>query len=441
MEKTQYQWYTCPGYSAHWGVAETVCDGNNSANWTSTLSGATKLLYTFASATRPAQMYMMKYLPSHKAYLTANVARTVTGSRLSFYWAPHPWGPFYPVTNSECSERDTNYPYGCVPFFALMDYGENVISTSPPKTQIRISAKNDHDPGNGQGSPGFWTVEAASGRVPFAGAARRADYMGSSGQLGMGHRFVSANESGAVSRRGSGINGTYSLDWWIDFWDHGGATTSAATSRPWFRDVISGGTKYFSPAFTDGGEGVGFAKGITLEVDCVGVMGNEYLPRIQSSFNDSTFSASSGNSSWTFISVFKITNVSNARGVMGLTGSIDYTYNPTSVDLTVSQHNTGDVCIRWGPAVNHTDFCTAGSTISANTWYFLTISAEANGSGYPTITMYLGTAGSITEFGAVNMATSGTGTTAGGLTKTCPSKCVSTPEVGSGVVDLGFLGS
>jgi hypothetical protein len=146
----------------------------------------------------------MKYLPSHNAYLTASVAHP--DNRMAYSWAPHPWGPFYPVGTSDCTENAGSYAsvHGCVPFWALMDYGENVISTNPPKTQIRLSGKTDHDSGNGEGSPGFWTVEAVAGRAPIAGAARRADYMGSARQMGMGHRFVSGNEAGAMVQSHAG---------------------------------------------------------------------------------------------------------------------------------------------------------------------------------------------------------------------------------------------
>ncbi len=437
MTRASYQWYYCPGYTPYWGVQETVCDGNNGASWTSTMTSATPILYSYTADTPfPGQIYMMKYLPSHHAYLTASVLHFPAGrNRLAYHWAPHPWGPFYPVSSSNCDQNDNNYPLplgGCVPMWTLMDYGENIISSNPPETQIRISARSFGGPNN-EGSPGFWTVEAASGKVPFTGAARRADYLNYV-QMGMGHRFVSGNEAGAISRRGTG----YTADWWADFWDQGGGT---ATNMPAFRDLLSGGAKYFNATFTDPVDAFGFGKGLTLGTDGVGVpRGGEYAPRIQSNFKDSTFSAGSGNSSWTFVSVFKIADVSSKRGVMGIRNTADGSYNPTSIDMTVSEHSTGDLCVRWGVYANHTDFCTAGSTITANTWYFLAISAQANGSGYPTVTMYLGKAGTITEFGGVNMAVSSTGTSGGGLTKTCPSKCAATPVVTSAAVVLGMEG-
>ena len=434
MTKTAYQWYYCPGYAPYWGSAETVCDGNRSSSWTSTQASSTIIMYSASdNSPFPTQVYNMKYLPSHNAYLMAGVIRP--DDRLSYSWSPHPWGPFYLVGTSDCTEKSANYPTGCVPFWALMDYAENVISTNPPKTQIRISGKTDNDSGNGEGSPGFWTIEAVTGRAPVAGAARRADYMGAAHQSGMGHRLVSGNEAGAISRRGSG----YFLGSWADFWDHGGMTT--AISHVSFRDLLTNGANYWSVAFTDGGEGQGYGKGLSLQSDGVGIpSGGEYAPRIQSSFTDSVFSAGSGNNSWTLVTVFKIADVSVVRGLMGIRNSPDGTFSPTSIELYASYHNVGDLCIRWGVYTNHTDFCTVGSTISANAWYFLAISAQANASGYPTITMRLGNAGTITEFGGVNMATAATGTTGAGLTKTCPTNCTATPAVTSAPLALGMAG-
>jgi hypothetical protein len=201
MDKTQYQWYTCSGYVALWTVTESVCDGNKSSSWTSTMSSATILMYQIAGSARPEQLYHLKYLPSHHSYLTASISRL--GGRPSFYWSPHPWGPFYAVTSSECTSSDGNSPQGCPGFFSLMDYGENIISTTPSLTQIRIAGKSGFDQGNGAGSPEFWTVEAGLGRLPFMGIARRAEYMGISGQNGMGHRFTNGVESGAIPMRGN----------------------------------------------------------------------------------------------------------------------------------------------------------------------------------------------------------------------------------------------
>jgi hypothetical protein len=451
MDKAQYQWYTCAGYNVYWAVPESVCDGSHPANWTSTMSGATNLFYTFASATRPGQIFMMKYLPSHKSYLTANVARTVTGSRLSFYWAPHPWGPFYPVTNSECSERDANYPQGCVPFFSLMDYGENIVSVDPPTTQIRLASKSDD---TSEGLPSFWTVEAATGRVPFTGAARRADYMGISGQLGIGHRFVSGNEAGSISRRGSGINGVYSLYWWTDFWDHGGATTNGATSRPWFRDAISGGAKHFDPMYTDAGDGVGFGKGLSLQMEGPKVIYSGYTDRVQSSFTDSTVFP--GNSSWTYITTFKVTDAN--------TGSGGGVYNNSNAPVTLlyaggshasnvsleigaardwngTDSGDGNIFVAWGDYTGSTSptfFHTASNLILPNVWYFLAVTAKASGSGFPIVTVYLGNAGALAEYGGGDLSTSVNNSVSNGLTKTCGTNCAATPNVNSS--QLIYLG-
>jgi hypothetical protein len=430
MTKASYQWYYCPGYVPYWGSAETVCDGNKSASWTSTQASATIIFYSITqTGLEPQQPYMMKYLPSHHSYLVASVSHPPGYvSRLAYQWAPHPWGPFYPAGASECIERDANYPTGCTPFWALMDYGENTISTTPPLTQIRVSARSFGNPS--EGDPGFWTIEAASGRVPFAGAARRADYMGISGQLGMGHRFVSGNEAGAISRRGAG----YSLGWWTDLWEHGGI--AAATARPYFRDLLSNGAKSFCPD-TDNGAygGCGFFNSFELDADGVRVWPG-YTPRIVSSVSDSVFSASAGNASWTYAMEFKLTALGG--GLLGLEQAWSYSpYLPLTLTLDTSRISAGDLCLGFGSDSHHTTFCTPGSTITTGAWHFLAISAQANVSGYPTIKMYLGTAGTITEFGGVNMAIAATGTAGANLTKTCLSDCTSTPAIPSVPIWVG----
>jgi hypothetical protein len=431
MDKSQYQWYTCTGYSPYWGVQDTVCDGNNGANWTSTLSGATTILYDFySSGITPGVMLMMRYMPTHKAYLTANIQNT-TVSRYTFYWAPHPWGPFYPVTSSDCYEQDANYPHGCVPSFALMDYGENVISTTPPRTQVRIAAKSDE---TSQGTVAFWTVEAAAGRVPFTGAARRADYMGVSGQLGMGHRFVSGNEANAISRRGLG----YSLDWWTDVWDHGGMTCCGADTRPWFRDLMSGGAKYFAGWDTDGGDHRGLGHSV-FRSDGLYIPSG-YGPRLDSNFTDTTWSA---NSSWTFITAFTLASLSNTPRLMYTGTPPASPYPLSSMSIVSGLVSPGDLCLAFSEAAYQTTFCLPGSTLTTNTWYFLTLSAEAQGSGYPIYRIYLGTGGTITEYGGVDLSTSGDGSSGGNVTKHCyastPSgnHCTAAPAITGTVSSIG----
>ena len=429
MDKSQYQWYSCAGYSNYWPIAETVCDGNRSSSWTSTMSNATVLIYVQNASIWPGERYALKYLPSHGSYMLSGLTRDVAGTRFSYNWAPHPWGPYYPVWNSDCVETG----FACGPGFnVLMGYGENVISTSPPLAQIRISSDvgpGRHTPG---GNPNFWTLEAAGGRVPFAGMSRRADYL-NTGQLGMGHRFVSGNMCGAISRRG--------LAWWADLWDHGGITVNA--NRPYFRDVLSGGSNYFNVMSTNGSYGGNrWGNGASLETDGVKLLSG-YVARLESSFTDTTFSANSGNSSWTFLAVFKITNpsgtgVQNQYGrpipILGTSGG-DVN---TSVDVYVGDRTPGDLCVQWGGkyTTSPASFCTTNAVISANTWYFAAISANANGSGFPTITIYLGNAGTIAEYGGVNMATSASGTSGGGLTKVCTG-CSATPAIVAGTVALG----
>jgi hypothetical protein len=432
MTKAAYQWYSCLGYNPYWGVAETVCDGNRDANWASDESLATKLMYNYYQAgIWPGVIIAMRYMPSHDSYLTSGVQVT-TVAREAMFWAPHPWGPFYPVGTSECSESDANHPYGCVASEVLMDYGENVISTSPPQTQVRISAKSDE---GSMGTVGFWTVETATGRVPVTGAARRADYMGISGQLGMGHRFVSGNEAGAISRRGPG----YSLDWWTDVWDHGGMTCCGAQNRPFFRDLLSSGAKYFQAWDADGGDHVGLGHS-SMTADGVAIPYG-YGPRLQSYSADTTLSANSGNSSWTFLTVFELTTAGN-NTLMRIGGAVADPYPLNNLIIGASVKAAGDLCLSYSANAYETTFCLPGGTLTTGVWYSLAISAQHT-AAWPIYRIYLGTGGTVTEYGGVDLSVAGDGITGNGITKHCSAssptgnRCTSGPAISATVLGLG----
>ena len=295
---------------------------------------------------------------------------------------------------------------------------------NPPRTQIRTAVKGDF---TSEGHPSFWAIEAAGGRVPVTGMARRADFKGLVGQNGMGHRFVSDNMAGAISRQGKGASGTYKLDWWVDLWDHGGIIGEKATNRPYFRDSMSGGSRSFNVAVPAGNmyaQGAALlANGVQLTVGCCG------STQLVSSFTDGTVSANSGNASWTFVGVFQITNPSCAtsssctgNGVenrfnrplplltMGVGGSNVGMQINVGRDTSGNGSGVGNVAVSWGQypgagGTNPTIISAPANVINLNTWYFLAVTAKANGSGYPTITMYVGNAGTITEYGGASLAT------------------------------------
>ena len=433
MNKALYEWYSCPGYSTFWPIADTVCDGNRSSSWTGTIGDATVLVYTkrWGNGARPGECFGLRYLPSHGSYLMTCLQESYiyAGGRSAAYWAPHPWGPYYPLYNSE----STGMAASLQSFLVGMPYQENIISTTPPSTQLRVSANvgpGHYTPG---GNPVFGALDVISGKVTGAGISRWGDWLGEYGYIGMGHRLVSGNEADGISRRGKSANGVYSLDWWTDLWDHGG--DAAATDRPYFRDLVTGGVRYLAARSNNGLTDFNrFGDNVSLRADGVYISGGEYNPRLQSTWSDTTLT---GNASWTLVFVVKPTSDSSV-GIFG-TPNIDWSYNPTMVNVAAGVHAAGDLCVRWGPLNNHTDLCTAGSQIAANNWYFLAITAEAQTSGYPTIRMYLGNAGTIAEFGGVGMALSATGTSAGGLTKLCPVTCTATPAVTSNILYLGRL--
>jgi hypothetical protein len=196
MNKASYQWYYCPGYSTKFAVAESVCDGNLSGSWTGTIGSATAIMNLQIAGIWPGERYPLTFVPSHGAYLLSGLTRDPAGTRFSYMWAPHPWGPFYPGYMSDCVETGSsgNPAHTCGPGFnTAMAYGYNLISSSPAISQIRISS--DEGPGSRPpgGAPSFWALQAETGRAPFTGAARRANYLGALGQqLGMGHRHIAA---------------------------------------------------------------------------------------------------------------------------------------------------------------------------------------------------------------------------------------------------------
>jgi hypothetical protein len=438
FNKSAYEWYYCPGYTSYWPVEDSVCDFSQSANRTGTLANATVILHTGNASVWPGEREMLTYLPAFGSYLLSGITRDYQnippgGGRISWHWAPHPWGPFYPITQSSCVETGNGGATAyCDPGFnAALAFQAVTNSTAPPAMQLRYTA--DSFSYSSGGNPVFGEVDVATGRVPVNGMARRANYINTA-QLGMGHRFVSGGMAGAIPRRGLSPNGgTYNIAWWTDVWDHGGDTYYP--TRAVFRDVISGGTKYFG-VYDQESPNPRYAHANSLVADGVQASSGGYSERMQSSFTDSTFSANAGNSSWTLMGAIKTTTIGAITGYAGMGGTVTGG-TPTQITVTASQHTAGDLCIRWGTGNGHTDFCTTSGVITANTWYFFAVSASANGSGYPTITMYIGNGGTITEYGGVNMATSANGTTGGGLTKRCGSYCATTPAVLSDVVYLG----
>lgn len=439
MDKSAYLWYYCPGYNTRWAQADTVCDGNQSTSWTSTLANATVVkqtdnLYGYL----PSDIGSIRYLPTFKSYLLSGQNWGCCGNALAYDWAPHPWGPFY-----SAGIMPPAYVGGQPIFGWLMGYGDSSISTNPPRDRIRVASGTWWGVRLSGGAPAFWSLEAAPGRVPFTGMARRAEYSGV-GQSGMGHRFVSSNDAGAISRRGKTTSGgDYRLDWWADFWDHGG-DAGVSSNRPYFRDVISGGSKYFTVQVQAGNQ-FSASQGATLEADGVGITGSNNPTLLKGQFADSVLFNDPTTQSWTFVGVFKIINPSGAGGIVQnsggkliplIGGGGDYRNRQTMV--TVGDRIPGDVCVRWGGAQisgGAAKYCIDTAVISLNTWYFVAVSAEAQGSGFPIIRMYLGSAGSLTEYGGTNMSTAANGTDQNGVIKLCggplPS-CTTAPSVVAG---------
>jgi hypothetical protein len=437
-----HQWYVCAGYSAFFGTANPVCDGNKSGNWTSTEANATVLFYQYqqppsadSSGWRPTAFFGARYIPTFRSYVIS--ANIVYFGTFHYRWAPQPWGPFYSMGNIQrCPASAVNCnDFG---FDTLMGIGENVVSTTPPDVQSRMAQSVNLGVNTGAGNPGFYQLEMTSGRVPFtAGISRHADFLGEA-QIDMGHRFTTGPSSGTISRRGNDLSGNpYVLDWWYGGWDHGGNTN--AISMPYMMDEITAGARYWQ-VWRESPNVNAFNGGNSLNSDGVQLCcssGNDN--RLLSNFNDTTISANSGNASWTLAFVFKITNpggtgMQNQSGrsipLFSMGGSPQCPSSgggacggalQTSVEISVGRTIAGDACLAWGGSGTlAASICTNTAVISStSTWYYLAVSAKAQGSGYPTVSMVLCFSGSCTEYGGVNMATSGNGTVGNGLVKLC----------------------
>ncbi|MCU1234469.1 MAG: hypothetical protein JWP63_2436 [Candidatus Solibacter sp.] len=435
MDPTAYQWYSCAGYSTAWPIAESVCDGNRANSWTSTRANATVVVVAkrWNNGARPGECYNLRYLPSHSSYIMTCLQESYigVGGRSSAYWMPHPWGPYYPLYNG----LSTGYGAVMQAFFTGMPAQENIISTTPPRTQIQASAGGCCSTHAAEGTPYFGAFELGPGKLPEAGIARMGGTLGDYGCIGAGHRLVSGNMAGGVARRGAGVAGPYTLAYWFDLYDHCGDVN--ATSRPYFRDIVSGGLKYMTVNTFNGAQHFNAFNSGSLypTADGVYVAGsNGYEPYLGTNFTDSVFT---GNASWSVVMAVKPANTGGALNQMIHLTHTNSAYSPWDLELGIGVVNPGDLCVRW--ASDAAKLCTTGGKIAANQWSFITVTAQANGSGYPTTTIYVGSAGTLSEYGGLSLATSASGTTINGLTKTC-SPCTTTPNIGAnGILRLGSV--
>ncbi len=115
---------------------------------------------------RPGECEAVRYLPRHGSYVMACIQQSGnTDSRMSYYWAPHPWGPWWPTYNSFCQDLYFTGPSNntkCTGgFISVMAYGENIVSTTPPVVQARVSANSGTGGGRDdpEGAPNWNTIQ------------------------------------------------------------------------------------------------------------------------------------------------------------------------------------------------------------------------------------------------------------------------------------------
>jgi hypothetical protein len=467
LDATKWKWYTCSGYNALWPDAATTCDGNQSANMTSTLGSATNIRNNAdGGGTWPGNCFSIAYLASHKSYVMS--CNTFLGSgrslgRVAYLWAPHVWGPWYPMFTTYDAE-DSTYHYH--DWLSIMTLGM-VSDSSIPKSQAHISGMTGQGVHDSGGTPAFDAVEFGPGRVQPVGYARRAFGQNYS-QLGAGHRLSTSSARGAIPLRGKAADGSaWTLDWWTDAFDHGGFTGGNINTRAGFRDLVTNGTRYFQAVDGSGTPTVGFTA--RVKTDATGVfISNGYAvstSRLQGTWTDTVMA---GNSSYTMMAVFNsIGNgwadsfTENSAPIVFAGGT---TVNSAAVMSLSSYHLSvisgtgymGDLCWRtggsegYGTPTNQLGYCTvstaSGASASTNTvvvnkWYFGAITVKASGSGNPVVTITLCSAGSCTEYGggACDLHASASGSNCNGLWKWCHgSGCSATPNVTGTKVELGY---
>jgi hypothetical protein len=445
MDKSQYQWYKCAGYGSAWPSIGAVCDGNMTSAWSSNPSDETILLnvgrFGRGTSAQGPCVGGVTYLPEFKSYVLScnQESYKFAGPRYGYMTAPHPWGPWYPTY------------LGCVNcvggFLRLMPSQRVVVSSDPPALKYRVpNSIGIGTDGYPSGGVAAWSsVELNIGKLPPLGMARTGYTLGEFGQINMGHRFTSGLMAGALPLRGVGLGGgPYKVDWWTDLYLHGGdANASLVTQFPNLVDPADSFTAYCNqgmgwtvPGYCGGGS-----------ISSVGVNA-----ALAPSFADrGTFG---GNKSWTYVEVLQVggaygpsldggslntlmllhpapINIANC-GTNGVLCGV----NLVELGIYMGLRSANDIGVRFGTANSvKADFTTPGSVVPSTTkLIFVAVTAKANNSGYPTITIFVGHDGTITEYGGADLlSTAANGTSAAGINKTCGGSCTTTPNISAGL--------
>ena len=217
FDNSAYEWYKCSTVNGAFPGVGT-CDFTQAGNRTSTLALATNMLTTGGPAggmgVWPGQRLGMTFMPAFHSYLLTGVTRDQSGSgasKMSWWWRPHPWGPWNLVGQSQCSENSSSAPYTCGPGFTIpLLFQATGTSSSPPAMGMRYST-DMFVSGGGYSTSGnafFGEIDTVLGKPAIGGMARRGGFLqalnnaGTTSQLGMGHRFTSGQMAGAIPRGG-----------------------------------------------------------------------------------------------------------------------------------------------------------------------------------------------------------------------------------------------
>jgi hypothetical protein len=257
------------------------------------------------------------------------------------------------------------------------------------------------------------------------------------GKQPYGNGDVSAYTDIGIKKLNSGwvfgagdVAGTFNrngLAWAFDFMDHGGDT---AAQYPYFHDVVNNGAILY-PCFTDGAITCGYmgAKGLVSNVDSISTQAG-YLARYESRLGELSTGASTPNrnapSAMTGNGTFSVVGVfrrdTNNDGPYWVTG--DTSTGNTSVGMYLEGGGGHQLGLLWGGYFSNRWRYLSSFVPAVSSWYFMAATVQANGTT-PIAHLWTGVGGTLVdEIAGVTYAKSGGSTTP-------------TPNVAAGPLILG----
>jgi len=326
------------------------------------------------------------YLKEFKSYMV--IGGTFNPHAMFFMMSPGPFGPFQTVGYSVVSNAG----------FATIALGiqYQVISTTPPR--IRVTVPTDNIAYTLQLSQWDLTL----GRQPYK-PDETSKYLDTGhGRVNAGWQFGSGEENGNAPA----VFIQKGLEMSFDFMDAGGSTVD--NGYPFFHDVVNNSATLI-PCVASATPACGImycaARGtcaLSNGVQIVGTTGGN--PRFETNLPQDPIAVSAGsknapsaikgNGTYTIAGVFRMDGAgSNASTTLWHSGTAQ-TSLATLVGLSLQ--TTGQLGIDWGTTFDFHWSYRSTLTVTTGNWYF--ISAVVNGTSTPTAKLWVGNAGSITDW-------------------------------------------